>query len=255
MTQKIKRAMQTKDKIVEEIIGKERKIKEYIRRFFYDNKTQETIYEISKGELKEFIRGMINEALNKGIELGEQEAHEDCVHIDKASKTSHETYQSGFRKGEKKLLEEFFNDKVIEALLCSCDAIQKLKLKDSNKICTNHKKICHFISIKEIYTEKLQKKRLELQMPSKSRKQMKNEGIKPLCYFCKKSVGKRQMSKHHIHGRKNSTETEWCHKSCHKEFHHEEQLKKNKQWDKGWNDIENRDVVQTKPYPRCNVND
>ncbi len=47
-------------------------------------------------------------------------------------------------------VEKVFEDKIIEARLCSCDAIQKLKVKDADNI-ANHKKDCIYVFLKGKY--------------------------------------------------------------------------------------------------------
>lgn len=48
---------------------------------------------------------------------------------------------------------DMFKDKIIEARLCSCDAIQNLKIKDADNI-AKHKKDCIYVFCKKKYGDK-----------------------------------------------------------------------------------------------------
>lgn len=47
-------------------------------------------------------------------------------------------------------VKEIFEDKIVEAILCSCDAIQKLKVKDADNI-AKHKRDCIYVFCKKKY--------------------------------------------------------------------------------------------------------
>ena len=78
-------------------------------------------------------------------------------------------------------------------------------------------------------------------MVSKSYKQYQREGQKPLCHFCKKPVGRHNKNKHHIFGRKNSNETEWCHQGCHNKHNQQEQVNANEKEKKWWKEHDARE--------------